>query len=186
MEYVPGGSLSSNLRQFGPLKEVLISKYTSHILQGISYLHRNRVVHRDIKGNNVMLMPNGVIKLIDFGCAKHLNSLSNNGTHGDMLYSLLGTPYWMAPEVISECGHGMKSEIWSIGCTVFEMATGNAPLAHMNGVQAMCYIVVAKGPMPTLSDHLSGDAREFVNLCFTRDQHMRPSSEQLLQHAFVH
>ncbi|XP_075685311.1 mitogen-activated protein kinase kinase kinase 19 [Rhinoderma darwinii] len=185
MEYVPGGSISSILRHFGPLQEVVMSRYTSHILQGISYLHKNRVVHRDIKGNNVMLMSNGVIKLIDFGCAKRLNGLSINGTHGEMLQSMHGTPYWMAPEVISESGHGEKSDIWSIGCTVFEMATGKPPLAHMERMAAMFYIGVEKGLMPTLPDHFTRRAREFVNLCLTRDQETRPSAEQLLQHHFV-
>ncbi|XP_073503384.1 mitogen-activated protein kinase kinase kinase 19 [Phyllobates terribilis] len=185
MEYVPGGSISSILRHFGPLQEAVISRYTNHILQGIAYLHKNRVVHRDVKGNNVMLMPNGVIKLIDFGCAKRLNGLSINGTHGELLQSMHGTPYWMAPEVISESGHGKKSDIWSIGCTVFEMATGKPPLAHMERMAAMFYIGVEKGLMPTLPDHFSRRAREFVNLCLTRDQEKRPSAEQLLQHLFV-
>ncbi|XP_056389196.1 mitogen-activated protein kinase kinase kinase 19-like isoform X2 [Hyla sarda] len=185
MEFVPGGSISSVIRHFGPLREVVISKYTSHILQGISYLHRNRVVHRDIKGNNVMLMPNGVIKLIDFGCAKRLNGLSMNGTPGEMLHSMRGTPYWMAPEVINESGHGEKSDIWSIGCTVYEMAIGKPPLAEMERMAAIFYIGIEKGLMPTLPDHFSRIAREFVNLCLTRDQDKRPSAEQLIQHTFV-
>lgn len=168
MEFVPGGSIASILRHFGPLQEAVISKYTNHILQGIAYLHKNRVVHRDIKGNNVMLMPNGVIKLIDFGCAKRLTGLNMNGTLGAMLKSMHGTPYWMAPEVISESGHGEKSDIWSIGCTVFEMATGKPPLAHMNKMAAMYYIATQKGLMPTLPDHFSKKARDFVNLSLIR------------------
>lgn len=168
MEFVPGGSIFSILRHFGPLQEAVISKYTNHILQGIAYLHKNRVVHRDIKGNNVMLMPNGVIKLIDFGCAKRLNGLNMNGTRGEMLKSMHGTPYWMAPEVISESGHGVKSDIWSIGCTVFEMATGKPPLAHMHKMAAMFYIAEHKGLMPTLPNHFSKKARDFVNLCLIR------------------
>ncbi|NWI71515.1 M3K19 kinase, partial [Todus mexicanus] len=79
---------------------------------------------RDIKGNNVMLMPNGVVKLIDFGCARRLAWASLGGTQSEMLKSVHGTPYWMAPEVINESGYGRKSDIWSVGCTVFEMATG--------------------------------------------------------------
>ncbi|XP_068102032.1 mitogen-activated protein kinase kinase kinase 19 [Hyperolius riggenbachi] len=185
MEFVPGGSIASILRHFGPLQEAVMSKYTTHILQGIAYLHKNRVVHRDIKGNNVMLMPNGVIKLIDFGCAKRLNGLNMNGTRGEMLKSMHGTPYWMAPEVISESGHGEKSDIWSIGCTVFEMATGKPPLAHMNKLAAMFYIAAQRGLMPTLPDHFSKRARDFVNSCLTREQEERPSAEQLLQHAFT-
>lgn len=168
MEFVPGGSIANILRHFGPLQEVVINKYTIHILQGIAYLHKNRVVHRDIKGNNVMLMPNGVIKLIDFGCAKRLNGLNMNGTRREMLKSMHGTPYWMAPEVISESGHGEKSDIWSIGCTVFEMATGKPPLANMNKMAAMFYIAAQKGLMPTLPDQFSKKARDFVNLCLIR------------------
>ncbi|XP_073490383.1 mitogen-activated protein kinase kinase kinase 19 [Aquarana catesbeiana] len=185
MEYVPGGSMANILRDFGPLQEAVISKFTNHILQGIAYLHKNRVVHRDIKGNNVMLMPNGVIKLIDFGCAKRLNGLSMNSSRREMLKSMHGTPYWMAPEVISESGHGEKSDIWSIGCTVFEMATGKPPLAHMNRLAAMFYIAGHKGFMPTLPDHFSKKARDFVNLCLIREQEERPSAEQLLQHSFT-
>ncbi|NXT91559.1 M3K19 kinase, partial [Anhinga rufa] len=79
---------------------------------------------RDIKGNNVMLMPNGIVKLIDFGCARRLAWVSLSGTHSEMLKSVHGTPYWMAPEVINESGYGRKSDIWSVGGTVFEMATG--------------------------------------------------------------
>uniref|UniRef100_A0A8U8BGZ9 Uncharacterized protein n=1 Tax=Geospiza parvula TaxID=87175 RepID=A0A8U8BGZ9_GEOPR len=123
MEFVPGGSISSILNRFGPLPEVVLCKYTKQILQGVAYLHDNCVVHRDIKGNNVMLMPTGVIKLIDFGCARRLAWASLSGTRGELLRSVHGTPYWMAPEVISDSGYGRKSDIWSVGCTVFEMAT---------------------------------------------------------------
>uniref|UniRef100_A0A7M4E6U1 Protein kinase domain-containing protein n=1 Tax=Crocodylus porosus TaxID=8502 RepID=A0A7M4E6U1_CROPO len=137
MEFVPGGSISSIIHRFGPLPEIVFCKYTTQILQGVAYLHENRVVHRDIKGNNVMLMPNGVIKLIDFGCAKRLAWVSLNGTQSEMLNSVHGTPYWMAPEVINESGYGRKSDIWSIGCTVFEMATGKPPLASMNRILAV-------------------------------------------------
>ncbi|KAM4697907.1 mitogen-activated protein kinase kinase kinase 19 [Rhinophrynus dorsalis] len=185
MEFVPGGSISSILKRFGPLQEIVFIKYTKQILQGIAYLHNNRVIHRDIKGNNVMLMPNGVIKLIDFGCAKRLTCFNKSGTQYEILKSMHGTPYWMAPEVITESGHGKKSDIWSLGCTVFEMATGKPPLAHMHKMAAMFYIGAQRGLMPTLPDHFSKNARDFVNLCLTRDQHERPSAEQLLHHPFI-
>uniref|UniRef100_A0A8C6YPZ6 Mitogen-activated protein kinase kinase kinase 19 n=1 Tax=Nothoprocta perdicaria TaxID=30464 RepID=A0A8C6YPZ6_NOTPE len=134
MEFVPGGSISSIINRFGPLPETVLCKYTKQILQGVAYLHSNCVVHRDIKGNNVMLMPNGVVKLIDFGCARRLAWAGLSGTHSDLLKSVHGTPYWMAPEVISESGYGRKSDIWSVGCTVFEMATGKPPLASMDRI----------------------------------------------------
>ncbi|NXI86866.1 M3K19 kinase, partial [Rhipidura dahli] len=185
MEFVPGGSISSILNRFGPLPEVVLCKYTKQILQGVAYLHDNCVVHRDIKGSNVMLMPNGVIKLIDFGCARRLAWASLSGTHSELLRSVHGTPYWMAPEVINESGYGRKSDIWSIGCTVFEMATGKPPLASMDRVAAMFYIGAHRGLMPALPDRFSSAAVEFVHACLTRNQHERPSALQLLDHPFV-
>ncbi|KAK2490481.1 hypothetical protein MC885_004724 [Smutsia gigantea] len=185
MEFVPGGSISSIINRFGPLPEMVFCKYTKQILQGVAYLHENCVVHRDIKGNNVMLMPTGVIKLIDFGCAKRLAWAGLNGTHSDMLKSMHGTPYWMAPEVINESGYGRKSDIWSIGCTVFEMATGKPPLASMDRMAALFYIGAHRGLMPALPEHFSGNAADFVRMCLTRDQHERPSAVQLLKHSFL-
>ncbi|NWI43396.1 M3K19 kinase, partial [Picathartes gymnocephalus] len=185
MEFVPGGSISSILNRFGPLPEVVLCKYTRQILQGVAYLHENCVVHRDIKGNNVMLMPTGVIKLIDFGCARRLAWASLGSTRSELLRSVHGTPYWMAPEVINESGYGRKSDIWSVGCTVFEMATGKPPLASMDRVAAMFYIGAHRGLMPALPDRFSSAAVEFVHACLTRDQHKRPSALQLLDHPFV-
>nr|XP_004403612.2 PREDICTED: mitogen-activated protein kinase kinase kinase 19 isoform X1 [Odobenus rosmarus divergens] len=185
MEFVPGGSISSIINRFGPLPEMVFCKYTRQILQGVAYLHENCVVHRDIKGNNVMLMPTGIIKLIDFGCAKRLAWAGLNGTHSDMLKSMHGTPYWMAPEVISESGYGRKSDIWSIGCTVFEMATGKPPLASMDRMAAMFYIGAHRGLMPPLPEHFSENAVDFVRVCLIRDQHERPSAAQLLKHSFL-
>ncbi|XP_022354608.1 mitogen-activated protein kinase kinase kinase 19 isoform X4 [Enhydra lutris kenyoni] len=185
MEFVPGGSISSIINRFGPLPEMVFCKYTRQILQGVAYLHENCVVHRDIKGNNVMLMPTGIIKLIDFGCAKRLAWAGLNGTHSDMLKSMHGTPYWMAPEVINESGYGRKSDIWSVGCTVFEMATGKPPLASMDRMAAMFYIGAHRGLMPPLPEHFSENAADFVRVCLTRDQHERPSAAQLLKHSFL-
>lgn len=168
MEFVPGGSISSIINRFGPLPEIIFCKYTKQILQGISYLHDNGVVHRDIKGNNVMLMSNGIIKLIDFGCAKRLACVSLTEAYSEPLKSVHGTPYWMAPEVINESGYGRKSDIWSVGCTVFEMATGKPPLASMDRIAAMFYIGAHQGLMPSLPNHCSGRATDFVHVCLTR------------------
>ncbi|XP_016335731.1 mitogen-activated protein kinase kinase kinase 19-like [Sinocyclocheilus anshuiensis] len=186
MEYVPGGSISNILSRFGPLPEKVFVLYTRQILEGVAYLHANRVIHRDLKGNNIMLMPNGVVKLIDFGCARRLSCLqTSTGSKSDLLKSVHGTPYWMAPEVISETGHGRKSDIWSIGCTVYEMATGKPPLAHMNKMAALFYIGAQKGLMPSLTDDFSTHAKSFVKACLTRDPKQRPSAEELLRHPFI-
>ncbi|XP_059503637.1 mitogen-activated protein kinase kinase kinase 19 [Stegostoma tigrinum] len=185
MEFVPGGSIAGIISRFGPLPEPVFCTYTKQILKGVNYLHDNRVIHRDIKGNNVMLMPNGVIKLIDFGCAKRMTYVNMSDTHSEMLISMHGTPYWMAPEVINETGHGKKSDIWSIGCTVFEMASGKPPLAHMDKIAAMFYIGAYRGQMPNLPEEFSENARDFVQICLTSDQHERPSAKHLLQHPFI-
>ena len=86
--------------RFGPLPEHVLSLYSHQILEGVAYLHLNRVIHRDLKGNNIMLMPTGVVKLIDFGCARRLSRLNPSSSHSaDLIKSVHGTPYWMAPEV---------------------------------------------------------------------------------------
>ncbi|KAL7881383.1 hypothetical protein AOLI_G00082310 [Acnodon oligacanthus] len=185
MEYIPGGSISSVLNRFGPLPEKVFALYTRQILEGVAYLHDNRVIHRDLKGNNIMLMPTGIVKLIDFGCARRLNHLSISGGHSDLLRSVHGTPYWMAPEVINETGHGRKSDIWSIGCTVFEMATGKPPLAHMGKIAALFYIGARKGLMPSLPEDFSEEAKSFVKACLISNQKQRPSAAELLRHPFI-
>ncbi|XP_062312808.1 mitogen-activated protein kinase kinase kinase 19 [Osmerus eperlanus] len=185
MEYVPGGSIASILHRFGPLPERVLALYTQQILEGVSFLHLNRVIHRDLKGNNVMLMPTGVVKLIDFGCARRLSCLNHSASRSELLKSVHGTPYWMAPEVINESGHGRKSDIWSVGCTVFEMATGKPPLSHMDKMAALFYIGARRGLMPSLPDGFSKEARDFVQVCLTSDQKLRPTAEQLLEHAFI-
>ncbi|XP_029937149.1 mitogen-activated protein kinase kinase kinase 19 [Myripristis murdjan] len=186
MEYVPGGSIASILHRFGPLPERVLALYTHQILEGVAYLHLNRVIHRDLKGNNVMLMPTGIVKLIDFGCARRLSYLNHTASNsGDLLKSVHGTPYWMAPEVINESGYGRKSDIWSVGCTVFEMATGKPPLAHMDKMAALFYIGAQRGLMPSLPDEFSYNAKDFVDFCLTSDQKLRPSADQLLKHPFI-
>ncbi|XP_049449742.1 uncharacterized protein map3k19 isoform X1 [Epinephelus fuscoguttatus] len=186
MEYIPGGSIASILHRFGPLPERVLALYTHQILEGVAYLHLNSVIHRDLKGNNVMLMPTGVIKLIDFGCARRLSCLNHTASNsGDLLKSVHGTPYWMAPEVINETGYGRKSDIWSVGCTVFEMATGKPPLAHMDKMAALFYIGAQRGLMPSLPDGFSDNAKDFVKISLTSDQRLRPSAEQLLEHSFI-
>ncbi|XP_074930563.1 LOW QUALITY PROTEIN: mitogen-activated protein kinase kinase kinase 19 [Archocentrus centrarchus] len=186
MEYIPGGSIASIIHRFGPLPERVLALYTHQILEGVAYLHVNRVIHRDLKGNNVMLMPTGVIKLIDFGCARRLSCIHHTACNSvDLLKSVHGTPYWMAPEVINETGYGRKSDIWSVGCTVFEMATGKPPLAHMDKMAALFYIGAQRGLMPSLPDHFSENAKDFVRICLTSDQKLRPSADQLLGHSFI-
>ncbi|PVD33930.1 hypothetical protein C0Q70_05192 [Pomacea canaliculata] len=183
MQFVPGGSIASILARFGALDEAVFRRYTRQILQGVEYLHSNDVIHRDIKGGNVMLMPNGVIKLIDFGCAKRL-CINLSLSQTQILRSMKGTPYWMAPEVVNESGHGKKSDIWSIGCTVFEMATRKPPWAEMNPMAAI-FAIGSDKPVPKLPNRFSLEAISFTERCLTRDQTQRPSASELLTDSFM-
>ena len=128
-EWVPGGSLQSLLKKFGKFDEAVTRKYTFQILQGLQFLHLNRVVHRDIKGANILIDDKGTVKLADFGASKQLSGTMATMQEDNM--SLRGTPYFMAPEVITQTGHGRKADVWSVGCTVLQMCTGLPPWKTM-------------------------------------------------------
>jgi serine/threonine protein kinase len=121
LELMAGGSISSLLKKYGSFNERLIQIYTNQILQGLEYLHINNIVHRDIKGGNVLVDKNGTCKLADFGNSKRLYSELEDDNQ------IKGTAHWMAPEVIKQNKYGRYSDIWSLGCTIIEMATGSPP-----------------------------------------------------------
>lgn len=183
MQYAAGGSLDSIIQKFGPLGESIAARYTLQLLNAVAYLHDMHIVHRDIKSGNIMLTPDGVIKLIDFGCAKKI--IMRLSRIGSMQTSFTGTPYWMAPEVIKESGHGRKSDIWSLGCTVFEMLIGVPPWGDKEPVAAIYAIGSDDVDTPCLPDSFSGPARDFVQQSLIRDKNKRPSASSLLQHTFV-
>jgi serine/threonine protein kinase len=183
LELVPGGSITSLLQKFGPFPEAMCSVYTRQLLSGLEYLHANRIIHRDIKGANILVDNNGVVKLADFGASKQLQTVTMTGGGGEM--SLKGTPYWMAPEVIKQTGHGRQADIWSLGCTVIEMLTGKPPWVQFNTqVSALFHIASSKDP-PQLPSNVSPACRSFLLLCFDRNPKFRPNAHHLLQHDFV-
>eukprot|EP00760_Papus_ankaliazontas_P039643 PhM_4_TR9746/c4_g1_i1/m.99891/K04421/MAP3K3, MEKK3; mitogen-activated protein kinase kinase kinase 3 len=124
MEYVPGGSISNILSNFGSLAELVVVQYTHQILRGLAYLHRNNVIHGDIKSANILLAVQGVVKLADFGSAVIVVEQQSQSAGGKLSR---GTPVWMAPELIRGEGLTWRSDIWSLGCTVMEMLTGRYP-----------------------------------------------------------
>lgn len=181
MDFVPGGSISSLLQRFGPLSEGLCCMYAAQILRGLAYLHGRRVVHRDIKGANILVDMGGVCKLADFGACKSLEQLTSGGDHA----SIRGTPYWIAPEVVRQTPYSPAADIWSVGCTVIEMATGKPPFSEFQSpVAALFHIATSREP-PALPQHLSPLAQDFLRLCMNPEPELRPSALELLKHPFV-
>jgi hypothetical protein len=182
LEYVPGGSIASLLAKFGSFRETVVRVYTRQILSGLAYLHGHGIAHRDIKGANILVDNTGLVKLADFGASRRIEDLV---TMESGFKSVKGTPYWMAPEVIKQSGHGRQADIWSVACTVIEMATGKPPWSQFGSqVSAMFAIASSKGP-PTIPEHVSPDCKDFLYLCFNRNWRERPQAATLLQHPFV-
>ncbi|KAK8618104.1 hypothetical protein V6N13_115978 [Hibiscus sabdariffa] len=178
LEYVSGGSIYKLLQEYGPFGEIAIRNYTQQILSGLAYLHAKNTVHRDIKGANILVDPNGRVKLADFGMAKHI-------TGSSCPLSFKGSPYWMAPEVIKNSnGCNLAVDIWSLGCTVLEMATTKPPWSQYEGVAAMFKIGNSK-ELPAIPDSLSDEGKDFVRQCLQRNPLHRPTAAWLLEHPFV-
>ncbi|XP_021283256.1 mitogen-activated protein kinase kinase kinase YODA-like isoform X2 [Herrania umbratica] len=178
LEYVSGGSIYKLLQEYGQLGELAIRSYTQQILCGLAYLHSKSTVHRDIKGANILVDPNGRVKLADFGMAKHIAGQS-------CPLSFKGSPYWLAPEVIrNSSGYNLAVDIWSLGCTVLEMATTKPPWSQYEGVAAMFKIGNSK-ELPPIPDYLSDEGKDFVRQCLQRNPLHRPTAVQLLDHPFV-
>jgi hypothetical protein len=181
LEYVPGGSLAHLLGNIGPLPEKTIKVYMKQILKGVEYLHKNRVVHRDIKAANLLVDIDGTIKLSDFGCARRYESDMQSG----LLNSVRGSLLWMAPEVIKQSGYGRRADIWSLGCTLIELFTGKPPWNNFdNSISAMLRIGLSSD-LPEVPEAISPEARDFIYACLQRDAHLRPTASHLLHHPFV-
>ncbi|KAH9498127.1 Mitogen-activated protein kinase kinase kinase 2 [Bulinus truncatus] len=181
MEYMPGGSVLDHMKTYGALTENVSRKYTKQILQGLAFLHKNVIVHRDIKAANVLRDNLGNIKLGDFGASKRLQTI----TSATGLKTAVGTPHWMAPEVINGEGYGRKADLWSVGCTVVEMLTMKPPFADYEPFAAMFQIATCKHPKYELPSGSSTTVKEFLQQTFQRMGSDRPSAEDLLEHRFV-
>lgn len=167
------------LAQFGVFSETLIRIYVSQILEGVSYLHARKIVHRDIKGANVLVNDAGVAKLADFGCSKQLQGMKT-GTLEQSLQAIRGSVPWMAPEVVRQSGHGRAADVWSLGATVVEMATATHPWpAFSNNLTALFQIATSSVP-PPFPDSLSDGATRFLNRCLVVEPGDRALSRDLL------
>ena len=177
LEFIEGGSLEYLIKKFGCFSETLVAIYIKQVLRGLEYLHRQGVIHRDIKGGNILTTRDGVVKLADFGVATKL-------TDAEKSNSFAGTPYWMAPEVIETSGRATPAcDIWSVGCTVYELLKGRPPnFECVNAFAAMSKIVKEE---ITLPDGISAELKDFLRLCFTKDPEFRPDAKSLLQHPWL-
>ncbi|KAL9641092.1 MAG: hypothetical protein Q9204_000317 [Flavoplaca sp. TL-2023a] len=175
LEYCENGSLHSISKNFGKFPENLVGLYMSQVLHGLLYLHEQGVIHRDIKGANILNNKQGLVKLADFGVATRTTTLHES--------SVVGTPYWMAPEVIELSGATTASDIWSLGCTVIELLDGRPPYHKLQPMHALFRIV--NDDHPPLPEGASPVVRDFLMQCFQKDPNLRVSARKLLKHPWI-
>lgn len=181
MEYLSGGSLKDLLNKYGALTEGVCRKYTRQVLEGLAFLHKNVIVHRDIKAANILRDSEGNVKLGDFGSSKRLQTICSIAG----LKTVVGTPYWMAPEVINGEGYGRKADIWSLGCTIVEMLTQRPPYADYESMAAIYKIATEDHPQYKLPSNTSKECVLLLSLTFKKNVKDRPTAEDLLRHRFV-
>ncbi|KAJ1982240.1 hypothetical protein H4R34_001783 [Dimargaris verticillata] len=181
MEYMDGGS-GLDLLKFGTFTEGQIAYVVQQLLKGLVYLHSESKIHRDIKCANVLVNSQGNVKFADFGVAAQLSEQKSRRM------TFVGTPYWMAPEVIQRARYNEKADIWSLGITTIEMAQGLPPYADLHPMKALFQI--PKNPPaqvtdPAVKDAFSSDFHHFVQCCLVKDASNRPSASSLLSHPFI-
>ncbi|XP_051969532.1 traf2 and NCK-interacting protein kinase-like isoform X6 [Xyrauchen texanus] len=185
MEFCGAGSVTDLIKNTkgNSLKEEWTAYICREILRGLTHLHQHKVIHRDIKGQNVLLTENAEVKLVDFGVSAQLDRTVGRRN------TFIGTPYWMAPEVIAcdenpDATYDFKSDLWSLGITAIEMAEGAPPLCDMHPMRAL--FLIPRNPAPRLkSKKWSKKFQSFIESCLVKNHNQRPSTEQLMKHPFI-
>jgi len=171
LEYAENGSLLKLVKDLGRIPEDITCTYVRQVLMALAYLHEAGIIHRDLKAANILLNGKGDVKLADFGVAAVIDE-------SDKHFTVVGSPYWMAPEIIQATGHSTQSDIWSLGCTVIELLTGEPPHFGLNPMTAMFKIVQSPAPIPK---DVSKPLYEFLEACFQKDPNLRPPASVLLK-----
>jgi serine/threonine protein kinase len=179
MEYMDGGCLTEILEQFENVRmtEAQIAYVSIEVLRGLQYIHQHRRIHRDIKSDNIMMNMRGEVKLADFGYAAQLSKKKKQRN------TIVGTPYWMAPELIRGQNYECKVDIWSTGIMALEMAQGEPPYMEFAPLRAL-FLITTKGIPPLRNpDQWTVDFQDFLALLLEKDPDERPSASTLLKHA---
>eukprot|EP00730_Choanoeca_flexa_P008190 TRINITY_DN12455_c0_g2_i1.p1 TRINITY_DN12455_c0_g2~~TRINITY_DN12455_c0_g2_i1.p1 ORF type:complete len:457 (+),score=91.87 TRINITY_DN12455_c0_g2_i1:226-1596(+) len=180
MEFCGAGSVADIMRvRKRVLSEAQIAAVLKASLLGLLYLHTTKKIHRDIKAGNILLTDQGDAKLADFGVAGQVtDQMAKRNT-------VIGTPYWMAPEVIQEIGYDAKADIWSLGITAIEMAEGKPPHADIHPMRAIFMIPTRPSPKLSKPSDWSEEFADFISKCLLKDPNKRLSAAQLLEHPFI-
>lgn len=180
LEYCGGGSCADLIKCCGALGETAAAPILKDVVHGLSYLHQQNKVHRDIKSANILLTDSGEVKLADFGVSVEITLTRTRRN------TIAGTPYWMAPEVIvrSEKGYNVKADIWSLGITTIELVTGRVPHSQLEPMKAL-FEIPKKNPPELKGKVFSKGIRDFTRACLSKHPKNRPHARALLEYEYL-